>query len=124
MNNSPNYSTGEEVHLGDKVLYMNRPAVVVFVIERDEFWADFVSQRDWYKTEFKNGIMLDTVAAGLVLKRNADEVQFVSRGDPPRENGTIRNQLFPEKNACGRTRAADGKEPGDFFRSDEIARGG
>jgi len=86
IDHSTHYLSGEEIHAGDRVSWAGNPARVVFVIGRDEFIADFASQRDWFKQEYQRGFMIECESYGLVLENEADEdIEFVAREEsaPP-----------------------------------------
>ncbi len=80
MDYSTHYMTGEEIHIGDHLLYAGQPAEIVFVIGRDEFEGEFAQQKVWWKREYERGFMIKGGGLGLVLCHEADEdMEFVSR---------------------------------------------
>ena len=80
MDRSTRYLTGEEIHIGDRILHAGEPAEIVLVIGRDEFEGEFAIQKDWYKQKYGRGFMVKGGPGGLVLCNEADEdIQFVAR---------------------------------------------
>ncbi|MET0549295.1 MAG: hypothetical protein ABW002_08510 [Xanthomonas sp.] len=69
---SPCYpGTTTPVHRGDLVKWCNdeRPSRVLFVISTDDFPPEEdVASRAWFRSEFGEGIMIDTPTAGWVLE--------------------------------------------------------
>ncbi len=70
MSAAPNYpGTNTPIQVGDEVLWHgDSPGNVVFIISQDVWRADFIEGKDWYIEEYGEGIMVETVAAGLVLE--------------------------------------------------------
>lgn len=82
MDLSTHYLSGEEIRIGDRILFAGESAEIVFVIGRDEFEGDFAKQRDWFKSEYGRGFMLTCQSMGLTMQEEADEdIAFVSRRD-------------------------------------------
>ena len=80
MDRSKHYCDGQEIHIGDNILYNDEPAKIVFVIGWDEFEGEFADQKDWYKKEYKRGFMTESGSLGLVLHHEADEdMKLLSR---------------------------------------------
>jgi hypothetical protein len=76
---APRYETGEDVRLGDRVIYDGTPGRVVFVIETRSFSPDYPAE---YWDYLGKGVMLDTEAHGLVhLDPPGERVQFIGRAD-------------------------------------------
>ncbi|HUU93653.1 MAG TPA: hypothetical protein VM238_20875 [Phycisphaerae bacterium] len=73
----PRYRTGEEVRLGDRVIYAGSPGRVVFVVGSQSFSQEFPGE-DW--EYLGRGFMLETEAFGLVHPEKPDEnLHFVER---------------------------------------------
>jgi len=75
------YYSGEEIHMGDRVMFCGCPATVVFVIDRDE-WPDDQSEesRDWERKENGSGFLLRQENGARIFLPEADEdLFFVSR---------------------------------------------
>jgi len=71
------YLTGEEIHAGDAVNHMGRPAQVVFVIQRSEYLIDY--PRDEWQ-QYGAGFMIKD-DSGLYMYEEADDaIEFVGRG--------------------------------------------
>ena len=70
------YHSGEEIHIGDNVIY-GSPGVVVFVIDRCEYSAAFPAE---HRSHYRTGFMIQNEMFGLVMLNEADEdLAFVSR---------------------------------------------
>lgn len=68
--NAPKYpGTDIIVRRGDLVRWHNdeQPSTVIFVISTNDFPQDDPSNA-WFKTQFAEGIMIDTPGAGMVLE--------------------------------------------------------
>ena len=73
------YDSGEEIHIGDHVNYARFPGTIVFVIDRDEFSAEFPAD-NW--SENGSGLMIRFETMALVMLKEADKLlEFVSRAD-------------------------------------------
>jgi len=74
------YQSGEEILLGDSILWAGNPGTVVFVLNVPgvpEYWA---SSREWFLEEYGEGFMLDVEGPGLVFQNESDEdLDLVSR---------------------------------------------
>ena len=64
------YSTGEEIHSGDRVRYAGCSGTVVFVIDWSEYSPEFPAE---YWLSHGSGSMVQTNAFGLILLPEADE---------------------------------------------------
>lgn len=64
------YSSGEEIHIGDRVMYAGSLGVVVFVIDRAEYSSGFPAEH-W--SGYGNGFMIQDEGIGLVMFDEADE---------------------------------------------------
>ena len=72
------YSTGEEIHGGDRVRYVGCSGTVVFVIDRNEYSPEFPVGH-W--SSHSSGFVVQTSALGLVLLLAADEdLELIGRG--------------------------------------------
>ena len=62
--------TNVRVRIGDKVRWYDDKELseVVFVVSTGECRADHFDSMEWFKSEFKTGIMINTPSAGLVLE--------------------------------------------------------
>ena len=81
MDRSTHYVTGEEIHVGDEVLYDEVPARVHFVIGRGEFAGGFAEQKEWFREEYGKGVMIESESMGFLMFDEADEdLEFVRRG--------------------------------------------
>ncbi|GAB3361773.1 hypothetical protein [Lysobacter tyrosinilyticus] len=62
--------TDIEVRIGDLVRWFddNGLSKVIFIISTDQFPEDDPGSTEWFKSEFGEGIMIDTPDAGLVLE--------------------------------------------------------
>lgn len=61
--------TDKEIRIGDLVRWSGDEelSTVVFIISTDQFPEHEAGSADWFKSEFGEGIMLDTPSAGWVL---------------------------------------------------------
>jgi len=72
-----NYLTGEEMHVGDRVLFGGHAATVVVVIDRGEYGPGFVAE-DWSDQE--HGFLMRTDDGTLYMYDVADEdVRLIAR---------------------------------------------
>jgi hypothetical protein len=75
------YVDGEEIRVGDQVLFGGHAATVVVVFGRDEYGPDF-SRDDW--TDYKRGFLLRTADGQLYMEDYADEdIKLLARGTLP-----------------------------------------
>ena len=73
------YSSGEEIHIEDRVIYGGSPGTIVFVIDRGEFSQEFPEEH-W--SDYNAGFMIRNEAMGLVMLQEADEdLELVSRSN-------------------------------------------
>lgn len=71
------YISGEEIHVGDRVLFGGHPATVVAVIARGEYEHGFVAE-DW--SSYDRGFLMRTDDGQLYMYDYADEdVELVAR---------------------------------------------
>jgi hypothetical protein len=78
MREAERYVDGQEIHVGDQVLFGGRAATVVVVLGRDEYAPDFRPD-DW--TEYERGFLLRTVDGHLYMQDYADEdIKLLGRG--------------------------------------------
>lgn len=73
-----NYSGGEEIHVGDRVMHALRKATVVAVMTRDEYSADFTAEH-W--GHYERGFLIrDDETGTLYMYENANEdIELISR---------------------------------------------
>ena len=74
MNNfySTHYRSGEELRIGDRVLWNGDPASVVFVLG-NQLPSEWSASEHWFLEQYGQGFMLDTQVAGLVFECESDE---------------------------------------------------
>lgn len=73
------YITGEEIHIGDRVLFSGLNAVVVIVIGRREYAPGYVQAAG-----DERGFVMCTDDGQMYMYEYADEdIEFLSRGEPP-----------------------------------------
>jgi hypothetical protein len=81
------YLSGEEIHIGDRVVYARFPGTILLVVDREE-WpaAQSDKSRAWWRSEHKSGFLLRQDSFGRVFFPEADEdLTFVSRGPAPED---------------------------------------
>jgi hypothetical protein len=79
------YLDGQEIHIGDRVVFGGHPATVVVVIGRGEYGPGFVAD-DW--SEHERGFLMRTEDGQLYMQDYADEdVKLVSRCEAPDHPG-------------------------------------
>jgi hypothetical protein len=75
------YDSGEEIHAGDRVLYGGSRGVIVFVVDRKEYSAEFSEE---YWGDSGTGFMIQTQMWGLMRLDAADEdLELISRAIKP-----------------------------------------
>lgn len=82
MSPAPHYPwTNTPIQVGDEVLWQRDSlGTVVFIISQDLWRADFIDGKDWYIEKYGEGIMDETVAAGLVLEPEVEPpIELASR---------------------------------------------
>ena len=67
---SPHYSSGQEIHDGDRVRHMGQPGRIAFVIERKEFLPEFPAEQ-W--SHYQRGFMVQEDRGQLFMYEKADE---------------------------------------------------
>jgi hypothetical protein len=72
------YVTGEEIHVGDQVLHMGRPGEIAFVIERDEYSADFPHEA-WQ--HYGHGFMIKDEFGLFMYEEAEDIIRFIHHAD-------------------------------------------
>jgi len=76
----PNYSSGEEIRVGDRVAHAGGPGRVVFVIATRSFSDEYPEEHWGYLAE---GFMVETEKYGLILFDEADEdLTLIERARP------------------------------------------
>jgi hypothetical protein len=74
------YQSGEEIRLGDRILWAGRSGTVLFVLGLPGVPADWASPEDWLGKPNTEGFMLDVDGAGLVFEEASDEdLEFLGR---------------------------------------------
>jgi len=79
------YSTGEEIHIGDRVTYHDCPATIMLVIDREEWPVGETEENsEWWRSEHKSGFLLaENAGARVFVPDVAEHLSFISRGQPP-----------------------------------------
>jgi len=70
------YDSGEEIHAGDYVYHMGRPGRVVFVIDRDEYSAEFPREA-WQR--YGHGFMIKDQFGLYKYDEPEEVIQFIRR---------------------------------------------
>ncbi len=75
------YYTGEEIHIGDRVVFCGSESSIVFVLDRAEFPPTMSPEaRAWFYSENESGFMIHQDAGADIFLYQADEdLFFVSR---------------------------------------------
>lgn len=62
--------TSTPVEIGDLVQWLNdeEPSKVIFIVSTGQFPEDEANSSEWFRSEYGEGIMIDTPEAGWVLE--------------------------------------------------------
>jgi len=72
------YVSGEEILVGDHVLYAGEPGVIEIVADPE----NPTSETDWYIQEFGRGVMIgDLKSLGRLYTKPDDRLQFARRAE-------------------------------------------
>ncbi|HMJ87591.1 MAG TPA: hypothetical protein VK504_30645 [Vicinamibacterales bacterium] len=73
------YLTGEEIHIGDRVLFSGHPAIVVVVIGRNEYAPGYPREG---RSNDERGFVMRTDDGQMYMYEYADEdIKLLSRGE-------------------------------------------
>ena len=64
------YSSGDEVHIGDRIRYAGSLGTIAFVIDRAEYSPEFPAEH-W--SHYGTGFMIQCDSMGLVMLKESDE---------------------------------------------------
>ena len=84
------YYTGEEIHIGDRVIFCGCASTIMLVIDRSEFPPESdADSRAWWRAEYGSGFWLRQDAGADIILPEADEdLFFISRSKQPAPDAT------------------------------------